>query len=99
MGSPLYDLAALQGSLYIIARAEPPWHVKAMRSLCQGYGESLNTLPMNLFTLDTACRLVADPATPADYRDTLLGSVLESFRTRVMPVRDRMEPSAFHRPA
>lgn len=98
MGSPLYDLAALQGSLYIIARAEPPWHVKAMRSLCQGYGEPLNTLPMNLFTLDTACNLVADPATPADYRDTILGSVLESFRTRVMPVGDRMEPSAFHRP-
>lgn len=97
LGSPLYDLATLQSSIFSACNYDLPWFTKAMTSFFEGYGEPTPTLAMSVFILDTACKETVDLRAAPDHGARNLGEFLTWFRDTYAPHFGEMELSTFHR--
>lgn len=98
-GSPLYDLATLQRSLFWACEGNKPWCIKTMASIFEGYGDPMMSRLFSAYVLDRACEELADHSEAPEGQPELPLTFFSWFREMALPTRDTMQPSQFHREA
>ncbi|AJE33765.1 hypothetical protein B842_09580 [Corynebacterium humireducens NBRC 106098 = DSM 45392] len=96
-GSPLSDFAMLQRSLFWACEDNKPWCMKTMSAVFEGYGEPMTTRLFCAYVLDRACEELADHSGTPDGQPEIPLGFFTWFRDVLLPTRDTMELSQFHR--